>query len=261
MKGNEIEKYTTCFNELVGIVPHMVATEEQRVDHYIWGLNSSVKGNVTSSNPTTLQAAVSMAHRLTVAPNNNRNNNNRKVSNQRVPARGRVHVIGADEVVQNPTIVTEFKPLLNQKPEGLVETYAIEFVNGHLYEASEILARAEIDCYAKIVRIPLVDGGTLVVQGNKSRKDLKIISAIKMRRYLKKDYVAFLAHMVDIGAKVKDIKDIIVVRNHPEVFSKDLLGLPPTQQVEFQIDLVPGAAPVAKALSRLVTLEMPELSE
>nr|GFA57870.1 retrovirus-related Pol polyprotein from transposon TNT 1-94 [Tanacetum cinerariifolium] len=45
-------------------VPHMVASEEQQVDRYLWGLNSSIKGNVTSSNPTTMQAAISMAHRL-----------------------------------------------------------------------------------------------------------------------------------------------------------------------------------------------------
>ncbi|GJS55708.1 hypothetical protein Tco_0629070 [Tanacetum coccineum] len=42
---------------------------------------------------------------------------------------------------------------------------------------------------------------------------------------------------------------------------KDLPGLPPTRQVEFQIDLVPGAAPVARAPYRLAPSEMKELSE
>ncbi|GKD49294.1 putative reverse transcriptase domain-containing protein, partial [Tanacetum coccineum] len=41
----------------------------------------------------------------------------------------------------------------------------------------------------------------------------------------------------------------------------DLPGLPPTRQVEFQIDLVPGAAPVARAPYRLAPSEMKELSE
>ncbi|GJZ73937.1 putative reverse transcriptase domain-containing protein, partial [Tanacetum coccineum] len=45
------------------------------------------------------------------------------------------------------------------------------------------------------------------------------------------------------------------------VFLKDFLGLPPTRQVEFQIDLVPGAAPVARAPYRLAPSEMKELSE
>nr|GEW75761.1 hypothetical protein [Tanacetum cinerariifolium] len=46
-----------------------------------------------------------------------------------------------------------------------------------------------------------------------------------------------------------------------EVFLEDLPGLPPAQQVEFQIDLVPGAAPVARAPYRLAPSEMKELSD
>ncbi|GJR76703.1 hypothetical protein Tco_0089068 [Tanacetum coccineum] len=45
------------------------------------------------------------------------------------------------------------------------------------------------------------------------------------------------------------------------VFPEDLPGLPPTRQVEFQIDLIPGAAPVARAPYRLAPSEMKELSE
>ncbi|GJU91456.1 putative reverse transcriptase domain-containing protein [Tanacetum coccineum] len=51
------------------------------------------------------------------------------------------------------------------------------------------------------------------------------------------------------------------VQDFPEVFPEDLPGLPPTRQVEFQIDLVPGAAPVARAPYRLAPSEMKELSE
>ncbi|GJX97959.1 putative reverse transcriptase domain-containing protein [Tanacetum coccineum] len=41
----------------------------------------------------------------------------------------------------------------------------------------------------------------------------------------------------------KQLKDVPIVRDFPEVFPEDLPGLPPTQQVEFQIDLIPGATP------------------
>ncbi|GKD07536.1 hypothetical protein Tco_1187221 [Tanacetum coccineum] len=41
----------------------------------------------------------------------------------------------------------------------------------------------------------------------------------------------------------KRLEDVPIVRDFPDVFPEDLLGLPPTQQVEFQIDLIPGAAP------------------
>nr|GEX40280.1 putative reverse transcriptase domain-containing protein [Tanacetum cinerariifolium] len=58
----------------------------------------------------------------------------------------------------------------------------------------------------------------------------------------------------------KRIKDIPVVKEFPDVFPEDLPGLPLIRQVEFQIDLIPGAAPVARAPYRLAPSEMPELS-
>ncbi|GKF21413.1 hypothetical protein Tco_0070051, partial [Tanacetum coccineum] len=56
-------------------------------------------------------------------------------------------------------------------------------------------------------------------------------------------------------------EDIPVVREFLEVFPKNLPGLPPVRQVEFQIDLIPGAAPVARAPYRLAPSEMQELSD
>ncbi|GJW84052.1 putative reverse transcriptase domain-containing protein [Tanacetum coccineum] len=60
----------------------------------------------------------------------------------------------------------------------------------------------------------------------------------------------------------KRLEDVPIVQDFPEVFPEDLPGLPPTRQVEFQIDLVPGAAPIARAPYRLAPSEMKEsLSE
>ncbi|GKF04504.1 hypothetical protein Tco_0035172, partial [Tanacetum coccineum] len=59
----------------------------------------------------------------------------------------------------------------------------------------------------------------------------------------------------------KRLEDVPIVRDFPEVFPEDLLGLPLTRQVEFQIDLVTGSAPVARAPYRLATSEMKELPE
>ncbi|GKF89861.1 hypothetical protein Tco_0263824, partial [Tanacetum coccineum] len=58
----------------------------------------------------------------------------------------------------------------------------------------------------------------------------------------------------------KRLEDVPIIRNFPEVFPEDFLGLPPTRQVEFQIDLIPGDAPVAQAPYRLALSEMKELS-
>ncbi|GKA12317.1 putative reverse transcriptase domain-containing protein [Tanacetum coccineum] len=53
----------------------------------------------------------------------------------------------------------------------------------------------------------------------------------------------------------KRLEDVPTVRDFPEVFPEYLPGLPPTRQVEFQIDLVPGVAPVAHAPYRLAVWE------
>ena len=56
------------------------------------------------------------------------------------------------------------------------------------------------------------------------------------------------------------IEDIPIVREFPDIFQDDLHGLPPPRQVEFRIDLAPGAAAIARAPYRLATPEMHELS-
>ncbi|GJU83572.1 putative reverse transcriptase domain-containing protein [Tanacetum coccineum] len=77
----------------------------------------------------------------------------------------------------------------------------------------------------------------------------------------------FLAHVTTnelkgpIRKKWRRLEDVPIVRDFPEVFPEDLPGLPLTRQVEFQIDLIPGAAPVARAPYRLTPSEMKELSE
>nr|GEZ82429.1 putative reverse transcriptase domain-containing protein [Tanacetum cinerariifolium] len=58
----------------------------------------------------------------------------------------------------------------------------------------------------------------------------------------------------------KRLEDVPTVRDFPKVFPEDLPGLPPIRQVEFQIDLVPGVAPVARAQYRLPPSEMQEMS-
>ncbi|GKF96417.1 hypothetical protein Tco_0289152, partial [Tanacetum coccineum] len=59
----------------------------------------------------------------------------------------------------------------------------------------------------------------------------------------------------------KRLEDIQVVKEFPEVFPEDLPDLPLVRQVEFQIDLIPGTAPIARAPYRLAPSEMQELSD
>ncbi|GJX39858.1 putative reverse transcriptase domain-containing protein [Tanacetum coccineum] len=128
--------------------------------------------------------------------------------------------------------------------------------------------QAIIVCAEKIVRIPW-GNETLIVHGDGSNRGYKarlhIISYSKTQEYMLKGCPVFLAHVttkeVEDKSEKKRLEDVPIVRDFPEVFPEDLPGLPPTRQVEFQIDLVPGAAPVARAPYRLAPSEMKELSE
>ncbi|GJZ61514.1 putative reverse transcriptase domain-containing protein [Tanacetum coccineum] len=103
--------------------------------------------------------------------------------------------------------------------------------------------RAEVVCYEKYICVPY-GNDMLIVQGERSgvknESRLEVISSIRTQ---------------------KQIEDVPIVRYFLEVFLEDLPGLPPTRQVEFHIELIPGAAPVARAPYRLAPAEMKELAE
>ncbi|GJS78796.1 putative reverse transcriptase domain-containing protein [Tanacetum coccineum] len=127
---------------------------------------------------------------------------------------------------------------------------------------------AVIVCDEKLIRVPY-GNETLTFHGNEGSNEreyrLTVISCSKAQEYMAKGCQVFLAQ---ISAKKQEdksegnqLKDIPTVRDFPEVFLEDLPGLPPARLVEFQIDLIPGAAPVARAPYRLAPSKMKELSE
>ncbi|GJU26456.1 putative reverse transcriptase domain-containing protein [Tanacetum coccineum] len=73
-------------------------------------------------------------------------------------------------------------------------------------------------------------------------------------------HIPIKAQVIEKNSDEKRLEDIPVVREFPEVFPEDLPGFSPVRQVEFQIDLIPGTALVARAPYRLALSEMQELS-
>ncbi|KAJ9546291.1 hypothetical protein OSB04_018834 [Centaurea solstitialis] len=388
MVGADIDRYTARFHELAKLVPHMVTPENKRIDRYLWGLAPEIRGMVTSSNPTTIQAVVALATTLTndavragtlklgsvgskrksefqsgkrlqgntskgkqvvrafgvKAQEVGRNSGNYPRCNQcnlhhggacimcnlaskkvgkNTKIGGRVcYECGSPDHFRNvcprlgrgvnnistgnqarPTnketrvdlLEEEHSPLINLKSKKLPTTYIVEVANGFELEATEVILgcalkladrtfsvdlmpiklgsfdvvigmdwlsknRAHVDCYEKAIWIPLQGGETLIVQGDRPGKELRLMSCIKAHKYLRKKYFAFVALVSERKSEERRIQDIPVVKDYLEVFHDNFPGLPPPRQVEFQIDLVPGAAPVAKAPYRLAPTEMQELS-
>ncbi|GJT94045.1 hypothetical protein Tco_1082890 [Tanacetum coccineum] len=71
---------------------------------------------------------------------------------------------------------------------------------------------------------------------------------------------AAIMAIMEKKADEKRLEDIPVVKEFPDIFPEDLPGIPPVRQVEFQIDLIPGATPIARTPYRLAPSEMQELS-
>ncbi|GKA35955.1 hypothetical protein Tco_0722446 [Tanacetum coccineum] len=100
--------------------------------------------------------------------------------------------------------------------------------------------KAKIVCFEKILQISLSNREILEVHGERPEGNLKQLMTMKVDEL--------------------KLEDILVVRNYPGVFLKDLSGLPPSCEVEFRIDLIPEAMLVAKSPYRLAPMELQELS-
>ncbi|GJZ87938.1 putative reverse transcriptase domain-containing protein [Tanacetum coccineum] len=219
------------------------------------------------------------------------NNGGQGRGNQGNQARGRAFMLGAEEARQDPNIVTgtftlnnhfattlfdsgadysfvstTFIPLLGLEPSDLGFRYEIEIASGQLVEIDKVIKgckleieghvfdiylipfghgsidviigmdwlsnyKAEIICHEKVVRTPLSDGKVLKVLGERPEEKASLLMSVK--------------------ANEKKQEEIVVVRDFPEVFSDDLSGLLPTWEIEFRIELIPGATLVAKSPYRL----------
>ncbi|GJV85351.1 putative reverse transcriptase domain-containing protein [Tanacetum coccineum] len=209
-------------------------------------------------------------------------------------------MLGAEEARQDPNIVTgtftlnnhfattlfdygadysfvstTFIPLLCIEPSESGFRYEIEIASGQLVEIDKVIKgckqeiegrvfdidlipfghgsfdviidmdwlsnhKAEIICHEKVVRIPLLDGKVLRVLGERPKEKVRLLMSVK--------------------ASNKKQEEIIVVRDFPKVFPDDLSGLPPLREIEFRIELIPGAIPIAKSPYRLAPSELEELS-
>ncbi|GJW66080.1 putative reverse transcriptase domain-containing protein [Tanacetum coccineum] len=180
-----------------------------------------------------------------------------------------------DSGAERSFVSSDYIPFIDINPVALGSSYEVELANGKIVSTNTVLHgctlellnhvfkidllptrlgsfdvivgmdwlayhHASIIYDERIVRIPLPDGHVLDMYGE--RPDV------------------YPKPLLFVKAGEKRLDDIHVVRKFPEVFPDDLSGLPPIREVEFRIDLIPGALPVAKAPYRLAPSEMNELS-
>ena len=77
-------------------------------------------------------------------------------------------------------------------------------------------------------------------------------------KYLRKGYEAYLVSVIDKYKQEVSLKDP-VVNEFNDVFPKDLPGLPPKREIEFEIELLLGTTPISQAPYRMAPAELKEL--
>ncbi|GJT03124.1 putative reverse transcriptase domain-containing protein, partial [Tanacetum coccineum] len=165
------------------------------------------------------------------------NNGGHGRGNQGNQARGRAFMLGAEEARQDPNIITGLEP------SDIGFRYEIEIASGQLVEIDKVIkgCKLEIKGYVfDIDSIPFRHGSFDMIIGERPEEKARLLMSAK--------------------ACDKKQEEIVMVRDFPEVFLDDLSGLQPIQEIEFRIELIPGATPVAKSPYRLAPSEMEELS-
>nr|GEW79128.1 putative reverse transcriptase domain-containing protein [Tanacetum cinerariifolium] len=172
-------------------------------------------------------------------------------------------IVGIDTIIRGCTINFQNHPFN-------IDLMPVELGSFDVIIGMDWLRRchAVIVCDEKLVQIPY-GNKTLTFRGNESNNrresQFAVISCSKAQEYMAKGCQIFLAQISakkgEDKSEGKQLKDVPIVRDFPKVFPEDFPGLPPARPVEFQINQIPGAAPVARAPYRLAPFEMKELSE
>ena len=104
--------------------------------------------------------------------------------------------------------------------------------------------------------------GEVMYEGLRVRSLPPTISAVQARKLILGGGKAFLAFVVALAkAEKKDLQDIFMVRDYPDVFSIDYSGLPPQKQMEFGIECALNTNLISKAAYRMAPSELKELKE
>ena len=119
--------------------------------------------------------------------------------------------------------------------------------------------RAIVDCKMKRVNLRTPDEDEVTFIGERSNHLSNVISAATTRTMVRKGCEAYLAYVIDTVKARPSVSDIPTASDFPDVFPEELSGLPPQREIEFAIDVVPGATPASITPYRMAPLELKEL--
>nr|XP_043619683.1 uncharacterized protein LOC122591483 [Erigeron canadensis] len=156
-------------------------------------------------------------------------------------------------------VATRMIHVIPMSKSSLDSTLQVEFGNGRTKIVKDVSCNAKIACDEKAIYLKTSKGEDLVVYDDRNERPISICTFSRAQRYLSHGCHAYLADIVDVEKKPLSIEDIPIVCEFADVFPEDLPGIPPERKVEFSIDLIPVAIPIAKSPYRLAPSEMQEM--
>nr|GEU93942.1 putative reverse transcriptase domain-containing protein [Tanacetum cinerariifolium] len=269
VKGNDRKTYVRRFQESALLCPSMVPNSKKLMEFLIEGLPRSIEENVIALKPQTLEEAITITHRTITNNNhqNNRNNNSNRNNDHHQQQNRRQETFRA--YAATPTKnnrYTENLPLCKRCTLNHTGPYTVKCQTynnmGHLtknYRNKGLAIRSNL----QPVSVTCHACGEKRHYGNQCPK---ANNNAHERPYLLRDKNAqqdpniVTAQVMKKMSDEKRLEDIPVVREFLKVFPEDLPDLSLIRQVEFQIDLIPRAALIARAPYILTPSKMQELS-
>nr|GEW85524.1 putative reverse transcriptase domain-containing protein [Tanacetum cinerariifolium] len=195
------------------------------------------------------------------------NNHGNQGGNGNAPAK--VYAVGHAGTNSDSNVVTDTFLLNNRYASILFDTGADgSFVSTALSSQIDITPTT-LDHYydvklasGRIVRLnTMIWGFTLKFLNHSFNIDLIPVELGSFDVIIGMDWLAKYHAETEDKSEKKRLEDVPIIRDFLEVFPEDLPGLPLTRQVEFQINLIPSATPVARAPYQLAAFEMKDLSD
>nr|GEV04975.1 putative reverse transcriptase domain-containing protein [Tanacetum cinerariifolium] len=273
VKGNDLKTYVRRFQELVILCPNMVPNNEKLMKVFIGGLPRSIEGIVTALKPQTLEEAINIAQRLMdqVIKHNSiqgTNDHKQKFEDKRNISSNNNYRNNYQNIRNNRT--NDFRQQQNRRPETFKSYDATPTENRGYTRNRPLCQRCTLHhtgpCTIRCQVFNKVGHLTKNCRnkGPTTGSNLQPVS-VNCHAYGEKGHNQIQCSKMNINANgrtyllrnknahqdpnvvtdEKRLENIPVVREFPDVFPEELPGLPLVRQVEFQIDLIPGATPVA----------------
>nr|GEU50389.1 putative reverse transcriptase domain-containing protein [Tanacetum cinerariifolium] len=155
-RGNDIKAYNNRFHELALMCPELVPIKKKKVESYIKGFPERIKGNITSSKPTTLHEAIDMARELVEQAVQGKATRNPNVVTGTFLFNDHYAGILFNFGAEKSFVSTKFTPFINISPATLDNSYKVELADRKVVSTNTVLRSYTLTLYNHSFKIDLL---------------------------------------------------------------------------------------------------------